>query len=154
MATRLAIALVATLLVLTACASSATAVLLDAREFVAVGVTDGGIDRPLAPGTQIRLSFENGNVSLNAGCNHIGGAYRVDGGRLIVGDLASTAIGCDPARHAQDEWLSRFLGSGPLVSIDGANLVLESGTVRLALVDSDVAQPGAGSGLVGDVAES
>ena len=41
------------------------------------------------------------------------GRYRIDGGRLVVGDLATTEMGCEPDLMAQDQWLGQLLGAGP-----------------------------------------
>jgi heat shock protein HslJ len=137
------------LVVLAACTSAPPAANVDGREFLSVRVTEGGRERPLVPGTRVRIGFSDGSLSASAGCNHIGGPYRIDGARLVVGELSMTAMGCDAARHAQDEWLSRFVGAGPAIALDGTDLVLEGGGTRVALVDSGVAEPSAS--LVGPV---
>ena len=51
------------------------------RDFVSTSVTVGGVDFPLVDGTQIRLGFsDDAMMTANAGCNHFGARYRVDGG--------------------------------------------------------------------------
>src|SRR5919107_5458286 len=69
------------------------------------------------------------------------GASRVAGGRLRFETAATTAMGCDAARHAQDEWLSTFLASGPVVTLAGSDLSLETEAVVVRLVDREVAEP-------------
>lgn len=45
-----------------------------------------------------RVQFEAGQIGGRFGCNHFGGPYRVEGERLIAGEIASTLIGCaEPA---------------------------------------------------------
>jgi heat shock protein HslJ len=112
------------------------------REFLSTSVTVGGADRPLVDGTQIRLRFgDDGTIGANAGCNHFGAMYRIDGGVLAVSDGAMTEMGCDPARHAQDEWLFALLGAQPLLTLSGDELTLEEGDTVITLVDREVADP-------------
>ena len=142
-ATIVALALTLTAsIALTACAA-ASAPQLAGKEYVAAKVTDGGQDRPLVPGTRLRLNFSASDIGASAGCNHMGGTYRIDGGRLTVGDLATTDMGCDPDLMAQDQWLSQLLGTGPAISLVVNDLVLEAGSVRITFVDREVAEPDA-----------
>ncbi|HEY7600234.1 MAG TPA: META domain-containing protein [Candidatus Limnocylindrales bacterium] len=133
--------LAATLLVLACAGPAASAPNLDGRQFLSVDVSVNGAPLTLVPGTRIRISFDGTNIGASAGCNHLGGSYRLDGGRLVVGQLAMTEMGCDPARHDQDTWLSTFLGSQPQVHLAGADLVLETGETVVRLVDREVAEP-------------
>jgi heat shock protein HslJ len=137
-----AVLTVAATLALAACAP-ASAPQLAGKEFVATKVTDGGQDRPLVAGTKLRLSFSASDIGASAGCNHMSGTYRIDGGRLIVADLATTEMGCDPDLMAQDQWLSELLGAGPAVRLVVNDLVLEAGSVSITFVDREVAEPDA-----------
>jgi heat shock protein HslJ len=116
---------------------------LNGRHFLSVKVTDNGAPYPLVPGTTISLRFTDGTLSAQAGCNTMSGSYAIDGdGRLIAnGGWATTEMGCDPARHAQDEWLSTLLSSQPVVVIDGDKVVITSGSTVIELLDREVAQP-------------
>ena len=114
------------------------------REFLSVGVTDGGAAKPLVAGTQIRLRFDDeGGLSASAGCNIIGGSYRIDGTTLVFEGGGMTEMGCDQERHAQDDWLSEFLASKPAVSLVASDLTLTSGATVVRLLDREVAQPDA-----------
>jgi heat shock protein HslJ len=108
---------------------------LDGRDFVLVRFTVNGTSEPLAPGTNLRMSFADGQLTANAGCNTMGGSYALRDGRLVVGDLATTEMGCDPDLHRQDERFAQFLTGNPSVAVDGDELVLEGGglvaTLRL-----------------------
>jgi heat shock protein HslJ len=55
--------------------------------------------------------------------------------------MSMTEMGCDEARARQDEWLARFLSGGVTYAIDGATLTLTDGTIRLTLLDEEVATP-------------
>lgn len=114
---------------------------VDGREFLSTSVTDGGAPMNLVAGTRIRLSFDNGQLGASAGCNSIGGDYRVEDGVLVFEGGEMTEMGCDPDRSAQDEWLVAFLGSRPTAALDGADLVLTSGSTIVALTDREVAEP-------------
>lgn len=129
-------------LALSACAAAA-APQLAGKEYVAAKATDGGQDRPLVPGTKLRLTFSATGIGASAGCNHMSGTYRIDGGRLIVGDLATTEMGCEPDLMAQDQWLSQLLGGGPTIRLVANDLVLEGGSVSITFVDREVAEPDA-----------
>lgn len=96
----------------------------------------------LVDGTTISLSFDDGSLSVNAGCNTIFGGYSIDEGILVVDALAQTEMGCEPALMDQDQWLADLLSAGPAITVDGDTLTLtaDDGTV-LTMVDREVADP-------------
>lgn len=114
---------------------------LDGRTFLSIKVTDGGVDKPLVAGTVIRISFTDGQIGSSAGCNTIGGTYTVDADTLIFQGGGMTEMGCDPARHAQDDWLAAFLGSRPTIALNGNDLVLTSGATIITMLDKEIADP-------------
>ncbi|HEY6608733.1 MAG TPA: META domain-containing protein [Candidatus Limnocylindria bacterium] len=128
-------------MVLAACSMGNAAPTLDGRTFLSTRVTENGAERPLVDGTQIRLAFSDGNLSASAGCNTIGGTFSIDGDTLVFVGGGMTEMGCDADRHAQDDWLSEFLGSEPDVTLDGDELTLSSGGVTITLLDREVADP-------------
>lgn len=140
---RILIAVAALTIALAAGCSTAAAPQLAGREFVSVAVTDGGAPRPLVAGSVIRLSFSATDLGASAGCNHIGGTYRIDGGILIFEGGSMTEMACDPERDAQDQWLSQLLASRPAIRLAGNDLALESGSVRVSLRDREVVEPDA-----------
>jgi heat shock protein HslJ len=113
------------------------------RTFLSTSVTENGQPRELVAGTRITLNFfaDGHRLGAQAGCNQMGGPASFEGGRLVVGDMATTEMGCDPPRHAQDEWLARFLTSKPTWDRSGSTLTLDNGTVRIVLEDREVADP-------------
>jgi heat shock protein HslJ len=111
------------------------------REFLSTAVTEDGQPRPLVDGTQVRLQFHDGRLTADAGCNTMDGQVEIEPDRLVLDQLAVTEMGCDPERHAQDEWLARVLAGGPGYTVDGAALRIESGTTVVELTDRDVADP-------------
>jgi heat shock protein HslJ len=139
--TRLAIGLIVLAAVtnLAACAASAPA--LADREFLSVAVTDGGAPRPLVAGTRIRLNFRASDLGASAGCNSIGGTYRIDGGSLVFEGGTMTEMGCDAERDAQDEWLIKLLAAKPTVRLAGDELTLVSGSTIVTMRDRKVVEP-------------
>lgn len=110
---------------------------LEGRTFLSVEVTGA----TLVPGTQVRLSFDDGRMGASAGCNQMSGPYAWDGARLTVDDLAMTEMGCDPDRHAQDTWLADLLTSKPGLVLDGDSLVLTGTASEVRMSDREVVQP-------------
>lgn len=110
---------------------------LDGRVFLSEAVAG----RELVPDTQVRLSFEDGRVGASAGCNSMGGPYELDGDQLVVTELSTTEMGCDPPRHDQDAWLAGVLQGRPTVAVDGDSLTLATADVTLRLVDRRVVDP-------------
>jgi len=109
---------------------------IDGRTFLSTAIAG----RALVPGSQVRLSFEDGRIGANAGCNSMSGPYAVDGGRLDVGSLATTEMGCDEALMDQDTWLAWFL-DGALITLAGDELTLAKDGITLTLLDREVADP-------------
>ena len=113
-----------------------TAQILDGRTFLSTKV-DGPV---LVAGTAIRLTFKDGNLSVNAGCNTFGGQYRIDGDHLVVGQIITTEIGCRQNLAAQDQWVGGLIG-GATIALDGNILTLSLSGIRVAFLDRVVADP-------------
>lgn len=94
----------------------------------------------LVPGTQIRLAFDDGNLTAQAGCNTMGGTYTVSGARITTTQMFMTEMGCDEPRMHQDEWLAQFLGE-VTYTLEGDTLTLTNGPIQLTLLDEEVATP-------------
>jgi heat shock protein HslJ len=117
-------------------ADAATAADLDGRTFTATAAEGYRLI------DEVTVAFDDGSVTAQGGCNTMGGAYRVGGGRLVVDELGQTAMGCDPGHMAQDAWLADLLGAGPEVTVTGATLELRAAGDALTL--SDVASGATG----------
>lgn len=90
--------------------------------------------RELVPGSKVRLEFTDGQLSASAGCNTLGGAYELDGDRLVIeGELRSTQMACDAPLMEQDTWLSTWLVDGPTFVLDGWTLTLTGGEIAMEL---------------------
>lgn len=112
---------------------------LDGRTFLSTEVTG----HELVEGSVIRLAFEEGSLSANAGCNQIFGGYRLEGANLVVDTLGQTEMACEDALMAQDTWLAELLSGSPTVALSGDELVLTSadGATVVTMLDREVADP-------------
>lgn len=112
------------------------------RSFLSTEVTENGVARELIAGTQIWILFGD-RLSASAGCNTLSGRASDDNGRLVVGDILVTEIGCEPfaARHGQDKWLESLLRSQPHWTLQGTRLTLDNGSTRVLMEDRKVSQP-------------
>ncbi len=109
---------------------------LEGRTFFSTAI-DG---RVLVTGSRIRLSFINGEVGAIAGCNSMGGPYRLDAGRILAPQLATTDMGCAQALMTQDQWVADLL-NGAAFALDGNSLTLARNGVRVTFLDREVADP-------------
>ena len=112
------------------------------RTFLSTSVAEDTKDRPLAAGTRISLQFfSDGRLSAQAGCNHLGGNGTIEDGQLVMDEMSTTEMACDPALMEQDTWLGNFLGSRPAWSLVGDELVLRGGGVEIRFADREVVDP-------------
>ncbi len=110
---------------------------LTGKTFTSSEVTGG---QTLVPGSTITLTFENGNISANAGCNTFFGSVDLAGNILSAPTLASTMMACEQALMDQDQWLSSFLASDPAWSYVDSTLELNNGTDTVVFSDLPVSQ--------------
>lgn len=115
------------------------------RSFLSTRVTSDGKPRPLVDGSTVRLDFGiDGRIGIQAGCNSMGGGYRLQGGSLTLTDgLATTEMACAEPLMQQDTWLAGLFTAGATLALDGDELVLTSGGTRIELLDERVAVPDA-----------
>jgi heat shock protein HslJ len=134
--------ILATALIVGACsgtgggAPSPSPTTLDGRTFLSTTVR--GHD--LVAGSTLRLWFQGDRLGISAGCNQMSGTYSIADGRLVIGQMATTEMACEPALMDQDTWVGAFL-DGATVTLTGDTLTLGHGDVTLTLVDREVADP-------------
>ena len=110
---------------------------LDGREFVVTG--SEGYD--LVAGTTPHVSFDGGRISVQPGCNTLGGSYELDGDELVVGELSSTEMACAAELMAQDLWFSDFLAAGTTARVAADTMTLAGDAATLTLTDRRVVEP-------------
>lgn len=110
--------------------------------YLSTEVTEGGEPRELVTGTRIGLTFTDGQLSANAGCNSMGGPVTFANGHLVVKDLATTDMGCPgDGRHQQDEFVATFLGASPAYTLQGGTLDLTTADARIVLGPREEVEP-------------
>lgn len=90
-----------------------------------VAVNDGSAPAPVI-GT-VALTFQDGRVLVETGCNSARGPVAVEGGLLVSEDLVSTRMACEPALMAQEQWLVQMVSSRPRLEVSGPMLALHWG---------------------------
>lgn len=114
---------------------------LDGTVFLSTSVTG----RDLVPDSTVRLSFEDGQIGVSAGCNSMGGGYSLDGDQIVIdGEMRSTLMGCEQALMDQDTWLGAWVNAGLTWQLDGTTLTLTGDDVTMELA----AEQPAGDGTV------
>jgi heat shock protein HslJ len=109
---------------------------LDGRSFVVTSA----VGYEVVPESEIQITFEEGRIGIQAGCNSMGSQYRVEGGVLSVGDMITTEMACEAPLMAQDVFISNFVHNTAL-TLDGDTLTMAKDAVTLTLTDSEVANP-------------
>lgn len=90
--------------------------------------------RELVADTTVRLTFEDGNLSVNAGCNTMFAPYELTADSLMwTGEPAQTMLGCPDDLTAQDQWLAELFTTGVAAAADGPTLTLTSPDVTIVL---------------------
>jgi len=113
-------------------AASGGALGLDGKAFTATGVE--GYE-PVAD-SQLTLTFQDGNLSVNAGCNTLFSTYEVDGDQLAwSGTPGGTMMGCPDDLMNQDTWLIELFTAGVTAQLDGDELTLTSDDVTITLAE-------------------
>jgi heat shock protein HslJ len=79
----------------------------------------------LVEGSTITLTFEDDNLSAQAGCNTMSAPYALEDDLLTwTGEVAATMMACPDDLTAQDEWLTDLLKTGVDVDLDGDTLIM------------------------------
>jgi heat shock protein HslJ len=112
---------------------------LTGKTFVAMAITDDGQPKQLAPKTELSVEFtKDGRLIARAGCNIMQGKVDTTNGTLTVtGGLATTDMGCDAPRHAQDEFVANVLVATPKWELTNGRLTIRTGTTVLDMAAKD-----------------
>lgn len=123
---------------------------LRGKVYVSSSVTEQGKPRALVEGTKVDLRFtDDDRLIANAGCNMIQGPVSLDGGKLSVAEISTTAMGCPkPELHQQDQWLTKLLDAKPSWKLDGVNLVITGADTEIVLATEAPATLEGGTWLV------
>jgi heat shock protein HslJ len=83
------------------------------------------IDGAAAVSDRTELSFETARMGANVGCNGLGGAWRMEGNRIVTESMISTMMYCD-GKMAQEHAVSQLLEGRPEVALSNDHLTLRS----------------------------
>ncbi len=105
---------------------------LAGRTYTSTAVTG----RELVSADPVMITFDDGQMSVSAGCNTMFGAFALEGDTLAwTQQPGSTLMACDEELEEQDAWLADLLTTGVTAKSDGASLTLASGDVTIELAD-------------------
>jgi heat shock protein HslJ len=94
-------------------------------------ISSDGVDVPLVTGTNPTIRFDTRTVSIESGCNTIGGNYTIAGSTLTVSNAGGTVVGCDAARTTQEHLLSSLTLGTSTVATRGEQLTFTAGAVAI-----------------------
>jgi heat shock protein HslJ len=94
------------------------------------------IDDAPAKSPRAALRFDKERISMTAGCNGMGGSWKLEGNRLSGGPFMSTMMYCDGLME-QERALSQLLEAKPEVLRDGNQLTLRSASHSAVLVRAE-----------------
>ncbi len=71
------------------------------------------------------LVFHANNLGANVGCNGMGGAWHLEGSRIVTNGIISTQMYCD-GKMAQEHAVSQLLEGRPTIALEDNRLTLRS----------------------------
>jgi len=103
---------------------------------------EGDDERELVQGTHIELCFEeNGEITAYAGCNSAFSSCDLDDDdHLDCDDIFMSRMYCGEDFEDQDSFVESFLGSKPVVALDGTDLGMSSGDTVISFVEKEEAE--------------
>jgi heat shock protein HslJ len=91
----------------------------------------GGAEIPIVDDHPITLTIEGSEIGGTSACNSYGGRLTVTGGRLEVGELSMTAMGCEEPVMAAEGAYTAALAAVDSIGGDDGELVLSGPNVEL-----------------------
>lgn len=84
------------------------------------------IDGQQPKSADAEITFNNGKIGVQVGCNHLGGPWRMEQNRLHAGPLAQTEIDCTDPAWQQSSAVGALLVAAPKLTVDGNRMTLQS----------------------------
>ncbi|MCJ2186071.1 META domain-containing protein [Novosphingobium beihaiensis] len=72
------------------------------------------------------MTFHNGKIGVQVGCNRLGGPWRVDQDRLVAGPLNQTESDCTESAWKQERAVGALLVATPRLNVEGDRMTLHS----------------------------
>lgn len=101
------------LLALAACSSTKPDL---GGEWQLVSYGDAANPTPALPDVDAAITFENGQMSGNVGCNGFGGEYKLNGDQITFGGIMSTMMFCEQT-SAQEQGVLGIFSDGVALQI-------------------------------------
>jgi len=112
------------ILILTAC-SPAKPDLSGDWKLVSYG--DAANPTPALPHVDTSITFENGQMGGNVGCNGFGGEYKLNGDQIIFNGIMSTMMYCEETMPQEQGVLAVFSDNVALkIQFNGDSLIITS----------------------------
>ena len=113
--------------ILTACSGNDNASVSPVGTWKLVSYGSPTNPTPAAPDVDTSIDFaSDGTLAGNVGCNGFGGDYKVDGDKIVFGQIMSTLMICEgPVGEQEAITLAVFTESAPF-AVDGNTLTITS----------------------------
>ena len=109
---------------LVACASNAPDL---SGDWKLVSYGDAANPMPALPGVGTTITFENGQMSGNVGCNGFGGTYELSGDTITFSGIMSTMMFCEETSVQEQGVLGVFSDNTAMqIQLNGNNLSIAS----------------------------
>jgi heat shock protein HslJ len=109
---------------MTAC-SSAKPDISGGWELVSYG--DVANPTPALPNVDAAITFENGQMNGNVGCNGFGGEYKLNGDQITFNGIMSTMMYCEETMPQEQGVLAVFSDNVPLkIQLNGDSFIITS----------------------------
>lgn len=80
------------------------------------------------------ITFEDGRIGIEVGCNSLDGPWRIDANRLVAGPLDQSEKPCAAPSWHQGNAVNAMLVAAPKVSVEGNRMTLQSRGHKAELV--------------------
>lgn len=105
-------------------------------------IVTAGTPAAMPAGVRLELTLgTDGRLGARAGCNSMGGTFRIHDGRLDVGGLGQTEMGCAAELMTNDAAIASLLASRPAIALYGGTLTIAGPSTALHLVDLETVDP-------------
>jgi heat shock protein HslJ len=102
---------------------------LDGRAFVATDIEG----HTIVDGSEVIVAFEDGRISIQAGCNTQNSGYEINDGVLQVDLLVATMMACEQPLMDQDQVVASIVTAAPTIELDGDDLTISSSDATMSL---------------------
>ena len=117
-------------LILTACSSTKPDL---SGDWKLVSYGDIANPTPALPDVDTSITFENGQMGGNVGCNGFGGGYSIKGDQMEFGPVMSTMMYCEAVAEQESSTLAVFQETASFV-LDGDTLTITSADGAMSIV--------------------